>query len=1591
MTKFRMLTINTRGLSMNNKFVQFCRVIAGWARAGILNGACVQEHNLDQATKALLIRIAADFKLHLTIGFSKTACHRGGTLILMDMRTVQHVKTIHEDPNLARSAYEFNATPLDVASVYAPADPTKRMNFFSHIKSKLSKHTIAGGDWNCVPDVILDVKGKNQLNYPNRGASQLATVMADLGLDDYRRRQLEDEFEHTRKPDNGTSAVITRLDRWYIPTDTDFADFLWDIHVRNDLVWSEENSDHQPVLLTVEPIEGERGHDRETIREDLVYLPTVQAQLLILLEKAYDNNKSIANKWSRAMIDIRDYLMKETAKLKKKERTEIKHLKQELAVLNHQINAEGPTGYTTQIEKRLKEELYKLENPTPPHLARVGAAKNMTDKSEACTLPFFKTYKDASKQSWINEQNTYTWKEGEEPEVEGTEKSPDRISDELAKYYKMLLSAKTTSKRDRDNILCRLRKQAINPKSARNLDTDVEDEEVAEIMDSLPLGKQPGPNRIPNAVFRCLSSAFAPKLAAVIRAVLNGTGKMPKHMMEGDITVMYKKKSRLDPRNYRPLTMLNTDYKIYTKILANRMKTVVHEFVSSMQKGFVPDVFIAECSMALTLIENYINEKPLERKGAFLFLDMEKAFDRVSYSFLTESLAELGFGPRFRRGVEAMYNPEKSPRRRVLANGYYSDWFPISSGVAQGCPLSPLLFLVVAESLKISLDMQKKFKGMYIGGKYFKLSQFADDTTLILGSMEELEHAEEGILRWCRATGMKENKSKREGLAMGMYRQQHMAPEYLGPRQPWQIGIDWKSEGDWATSLGVPIGNDLDGQKWWSKKLESVRDKSKKWTALFRTGYFGRNLVVQAMFLGRLRYWLYSVPMSKKMCATVQDDADILWWSKEPLLGAQPKRFRRCVSKKTCSGPRVMGGLGNVDWAAHVQSFMSQWITRYVDPSTSQWKDILDALLIFREDGSMRYPEGRGVFFSNLTSQDKTNILATLPKKATYIKDCIRAHFKLDIKQAPPKEDFPDTLPAEPLWRNHRFSLLASSKERKYYSEQLGLKRLGDLVHPKTRRVRTADQWLSVIRRRGREPHTWTDHAHEHAAHALGDDPEEDAAVERANRLHQILNDIKPGIKAWTEVHMRVAEPRREELRAMMGADGWRYGTFDREDDQGDSYHMYSRNQVGKLTDLDTHQTYPRHQTFSVSYWKVDKTDFFGEGEIEERVLGPVHQTFPHPEGWEIDGDEVRLDQLSIRIRTRLQAVRKMKPPTCEERWVEPGRLPMTIPWRKIWRIRTFYASPRDQLTWLKVMHRNLYLAGNSEDDNSCLVCDDKENVIHLVRCKTILTTFWDRIARVMQRMGFHVPSGKLEYEAFWLLGRMDQTSAVGPEQAGIMFIAWRCLYAAIVHSRVEKVSLDLEHAYNRIWQMTITRLRAEGEKWNLWHRLNHHSGKKSYFPKKFQQRTVMSLDEKANYWINPEILAEYDKTKPSQRRVPPPKKPKCPPPLSPPHNHPQPPTKPEPAKSLLTEDLSSDSDMELDYSSAWRISTTPDRLAFTKRARPPADTPSPPRKQTYTVESPNATAPTQSDPAPISTRSSAKRLRSPATPQETRKPARNL
>ena len=210
--------------------------------------------------------------------------------------------------------------------------------------------------------------------------------------------------------------------------------------------------------------------------------------------------------------------------------------------------------------------------------------------------------------------------------------------------------------------------------------------------------------------------------------------------------------------------------------------------------------------------------------------------------------------------------------------------------------MSPLA-ITLSSGRRSTKNSNRTRKGIKIRRHFYKLSQFADDTTLILGNKREIPLAFKAIGKWCRATGMLENKTKREGLKMGRYRHTNI-----------DQNIKWAKDGEWCISLGVPIGNELDTSKWWKKRIEAVQAKSERWKGLYRSSYFGRNLIVQAIYFGSLRYWLFSIYMEKEILQIVQRDADQLWWSKEPDLQKPPVRFRRFVAKLTAIGTRSKGG-----------------------------------------------------------------------------------------------------------------------------------------------------------------------------------------------------------------------------------------------------------------------------------------------------------------------------------------------------------------------------------------------------------------------------------------------------------------------------------------------------------------------------------------------------------------------------------------------------------------------------------------------------------------------------------------------------------
>ena len=170
---------------------------------------------------------------------------------------------------------------------------------------------------------------------------------------------------------------------------------------------------------------------------------------------------------------------------------------------------------------------------------------------------------------------------------------------------------------------------------------------------------------------------------------------------------------------------------------------------------------------------------------ALLSLDQGKAFDRVEWSFLEKVLEKMGFGPSFRRWVSLLYTSVNSA---VSVNGHLSDAFPVSRGVRQGCPLSSLLYVLVAETMACSVQADARIDCFPLpcSNCWVKIFQYADDTTVLVCSDDYLVPLFQFFARYERASSARPNLRKCCGLLLG--------PWWSRPPESLPIQLKWSTE-----------------------------------------------------------------------------------------------------------------------------------------------------------------------------------------------------------------------------------------------------------------------------------------------------------------------------------------------------------------------------------------------------------------------------------------------------------------------------------------------------------------------------------------------------------------------------------------------------------------------------------------------------------------------------------------------------------------------------------------------------------------------------------------------------------------------------
>jgi hypothetical protein len=401
---------------------------------------------------------------------------------------------------------------------------------------------------------------------------------------------------------------------------------------------------------------------------------------------------------------------------------------------------------------------------------------------------------------------------------------------------------------------------------------------------------------------------------------------------------IYKKKDRREISNYCPITLLNTDYKLLTKVLAIQIMEHVPSMVHPNQAGFIPNRSIFNHIRLAKSIISYA--EAMEVDGTIVALDQEKAYNKIHHKYLWHTLKEFNLPQPFISTVEALYH---NAHTRVAINGELSSPFRVTRGVRQGDPLSCALFDLAIEPLACKLRNNNTIEGLTVPGLDEKIliNMFTDDTTLYLSKNDNFNLIEEILNQWCEVSGAKFNIEKTEIIPIGTAEHRTMVAETrkINPNDCSHLDdrIKIAKEGDVIHLLGAWIGNNISDLTHWETIIDLIKKDLERWRKIHPTLY-GKRLIIQAIVGGHTQYLAKVQGMLAHIKTAIQKIIQEFVWD-----GENTPR----IGMSTLQQPIKEGGLNLLDIKARNEAIDLMWLKEYLNfsPSRPTWAVITDLLL----------------------------------------------------------------------------------------------------------------------------------------------------------------------------------------------------------------------------------------------------------------------------------------------------------------------------------------------------------------------------------------------------------------------------------------------------------------------------------------------------------------------------------------------------------------------------------------------------------------------------------------------------------------------
>ena len=305
----------------------------------------------------------------------------------------------------------------------------------------------------------------------------------------------------------------------------------------------------------------------------------------------------------------------------------------------------------------------------------------------------------------------------------------EEIKEGFVHFYASLYNFKPSS----DELLKHVLKNVWEPPNIdySELIAKITPDEITQTIKSFSSFKASGPDGLPYKVYKTMNKRSINVLCNFFNQVLV-SGKIPDDWKESNITTFHKSGDPLLISNRRPISLLNSDYKIFSKIMTNRLNIYLQELIGYGQVGFVPGRSPAD---NILLLDTLLQDK----KNIIINLDFKKAYDSVAHNAIIIILSHLQFPKAFVDLIEDLLHNCSS---QILINGSLSRPFLLERGVRQGDIISPSLFTLVIELLqKIAIKNCLQLHSPIINNMVVPPLMFADDVTICTTQQE-------GIDRW---------------------------------------------------------------------------------------------------------------------------------------------------------------------------------------------------------------------------------------------------------------------------------------------------------------------------------------------------------------------------------------------------------------------------------------------------------------------------------------------------------------------------------------------------------------------------------------------------------------------------------------------------------------------------------------------------------------------------------------------------------------------------------------------------------------------------------------------------------------------------